>query len=90
MLRIIQNPNFRRSLRFSRAAALAVGLWSAGYASGQLEYAKNPEEMQFLMNKNAPAKNAAAGHRSLFPKFMISEPCLSHVWYWSGTGLVWY
>ena len=30
--------------------------------------------------------NAAAGHPSLFPKIMISEPGLALVW--SGTGLV--
>ena len=34
--------------------------------------------------------NAAAGHPSLFPKIMISEPGLALVWSGTGLVLVWY
>ena len=50
------------------------------------------QKMQIFTEENGPARNAAAGHPSLFPKIMIFEPGLALVWYWSGTGLVlvWY
>ena len=45
------------------------------------------KQIQQIERKKLPLQgNAAAGHPSLFPKIMISEPGLALVW--SGTGLV--
>ena len=47
---------------------------------------RNSRTIQHFEKKTPLQGNAAAGHPSLFPKIMISEPGLALVW--SGTGLV--
>ena len=47
---------------------------------------RNQQKYKVLRTKLPLQGNAAAGHPSLFPKIMISEPGLALVW--SGTGLV--